>query len=239
MDYREQPQKRKREEERTGARDPVPATKRKKEEDKPKLVFERRLVPLGDATPEQLEQLLDIASDPAIMKTIGKGTTWDKEHIDSLARQSGEDDRGPQEKRGYFHWILLSKVKPADQTTEQGEPKDQEADGEEEKKDKEPEEPEEKVVGYACLHPFKQKQALQIRIFVKPGGQGHGTAATNLAVESYMSLPIKYKQQIWSLVLPSNISSVRLFERLQDWRVERDMRVFGANHRAFLYSLKR
>lgn len=171
-----------------------------------KKVYERSLVSLSATSEAQLKEFESIASDSSVMNSIHTGP-WNRRKIDDLVKSTREDDRTNQHNRDYFHWLVLAK-------------------GEDE--------PEAHVVGYVGFHPFKNKpNSLQIRVFVKPSGQGHGTNAVDLSIKEYYT-KLKLRKPIWSVIEPSNTPSVKLFRSLSDWEDKETIPVYRKDHRVFL-----
>lgn len=150
---------------------------------------ERYLVALSEASDQQISEFESIVADPAVMKSIKNGKPWDRSQVDDLVRSAKEDDKGDQPSREYFHWLVVFKGEA-----------EQEA----------------RVVGYVGFHPFPYKKALQIRVFVRPSGRGHGSNAVKLAIKKYYT-ELGFNQAIWSTVPSTNMPSIRLFNSLSDW----------------------
>ena len=89
------------------------------------------------------------------------------------------------------------------------------------------------VVGYLSLRPYKTTD-LQIRLFVSPSGQGHGSAGIDLVTNEYYNVLGGYKQ-IWALVKMSNKSSSKIFERNPNWALISIINIYGDNHKEFGY----
>lgn len=92
---------------------------------------------------------------------------------------------------------------------------------------------ESKVCGYVSLRPYERKH-LQIRTFVHPSGQGHGSAAGILVVNEYYK-KLNGVKQIFSLVSVSNSRSIKMRTSSPNWLKVKEFHYMGSTHAEFLY----
>ena len=105
----------------------------------------------------------------------------------------------------YFHWLLLAKKENA----------------------------KERVVGYVSLRPYKDND-LQIRTFVSPSGQGHGSAGGEIVMYEYY-YNLGGDKKIYSVVKATNVKSVNMREKNPNWLLVSTSQVHGSLHKEFLY----
>jgi len=171
-----------------------------------RIKYDSRLISISNATDTELIVLARITEDKSVMRSVGRGEVWSYDKLVDLRQQSREDDAGNQNKRQYYHWLLLIKHSNALES----------------------------VQGYVGLHPYG-KLGLQLRTLVGTSGLGYGTIAGNLAVQTYYKLPIRHSR-VWSVIAADNTKSLHMREKNRDWLFVKLEPLYGKVHKVFVYN---